>query len=54
MGWTVIDWCQYDPTDACWNGLGRWEYTEIIKVADTDAPVVSCGAPDCSGQGLAK
>ncbi|MBK7226075.1 MAG: T9SS type A sorting domain-containing protein [Saprospiraceae bacterium] len=51
--WTVIDWCQYDPTDLCWNGLGRWEYTEIIKVADTDAPVVSCGAPDCSGQGLA-
>jgi len=51
--WTVIDWCQYDPTDLCWNGLGRWEYTELIKIADIQAPVVSCGAPDCSGQGLA-
>ena len=43
--WTVIDWCQYDPSiDPT---KGRWEYLQIIKVHDTDKPVVSISVGDC-------
>ncbi|MBK7359443.1 MAG: HYR domain-containing protein [Saprospiraceae bacterium] len=43
--WTVIDWCQYDPSIDPENG--RWEYLQIIKVHDTDKPVVSISVGDC-------
>ena len=43
--WTVIDWCQYDPSiDPT---KGRWEYLQIIKVHDTDKPIISIASGDC-------
>ncbi|MGB5026353.1 MAG: T9SS type A sorting domain-containing protein [Saprospiraceae bacterium] len=43
--WTVIDWCQYDPSiDPT---KGRWEYLQIIKVHDTDKPIVTINTGDC-------
>ncbi|HEX5625049.1 MAG TPA: cohesin domain-containing protein, partial [Saprospiraceae bacterium] len=43
--WTVIDWCQYDPSiDPV---KGRWEYLQIIKVHDTDKPVITVTIGDC-------
>lgn len=43
--WVVIDWCQYDPNiDPI---EGRWEYLQIIKVHDTDKPVVSITVGPC-------
>ncbi len=43
--WTVIDWCQYDPSiDPT---KGRWEYLQIIKVHDTDKPVISINVGPC-------
>lgn len=44
--WIVIDWCQYDPTTQ--RDDGRWEYVQIIKVLDTNDPVVMCDVGDCS------
>lgn len=35
--WEIIDWCTYDPTDS----TGYWFYYQIIKVMDTEAPVVT-------------
>ncbi|MBK9107884.1 MAG: T9SS type A sorting domain-containing protein [Saprospiraceae bacterium] len=43
--WVVIDWCQYDPSLDPING--RWEYLQIIKVTDTDKPVVTITVGDC-------
>ncbi len=43
--WVVIDWCQYDPSIDPVNG--RWEYLQIIKVHDSDKPVVSISVGDC-------
>ena len=37
--WIVIDWCQYDPNAT--GSTGYWEYTQILKVEDNDAPVLS-------------
>lgn len=34
--WTVLDWCQYDPSDK----IGIWTYEQIIKVQNTSAPVL--------------
>ena len=43
--WIVIDWCQYDPNlDPT---RGRWEYLQIIKVHDTDKPVITISIGDC-------
>ena len=45
--WIVIDWCQWDPTQGPGNSDGRWEYTQIIKVLDTNDPVVVCEIGEC-------
>ncbi len=37
--WFVIDWCQYDPNDP--DGPGIWQHTQVIKVIDDEAPVLS-------------
>ncbi|RMG88024.1 MAG: hypothetical protein D6714_01350, partial [Bacteroidetes bacterium] len=37
--WTVIDWCQHVPNDP--NSPGIWEYEQVIKIIDTEAPVLS-------------
>lgn len=40
--WSVIDWCQME------NGLPkRWDYTQVIKVQDDEAPIVSFGEQYC-------
>lgn len=38
--WTVVDWCQYDANDV--NPIGVWSHNQVIKVIDTDAPVLDC------------
>ncbi|MCC6816319.1 MAG: HYR domain-containing protein [Saprospiraceae bacterium] len=43
--WTVIDWCQYDPKFS--ETIGRWDFTQIIKVNDREKPIVSCKVGDC-------
>ncbi len=53
--WVVIDWCQYDPNID--REKGRWEFTQVIKVRDTQKPVVTCHVGNCepavlNGQGL--
>lgn len=43
--WVVIDWCQYDPNV---NGeIGRWEFTQVIKVRDLVKPTVTCNVGVC-------
>jgi subtilisin-like proprotein convertase family protein len=41
--WSILDWCQYDPV----TGYGRWDYTQVIKVNDEEAPVVIPSQPGC-------
>lgn len=43
--WVIIDWCQYDPNISATNG--RWEHTQVIKVSDIVAPVVTCNVGPC-------
>ena len=55
--WSVVDWCVFDPSVL--NSPGRYEHTQVIKLIDTQDPVVS--APDslcfavteeCSSKGV--
>jgi hypothetical protein len=45
--WRIIDWCQYGP-----NGqggyYGYWEHVQIIKVINTEPPVIITDQPDIS------
>jgi hypothetical protein len=43
--WTVIDWCQYDPSLHPTNG--RWSYLQIIKVRDLSKPVITVNVGPC-------
>ena len=38
--WIVIDWCQYDPNIP--NSPGYWEHTQMLRVEDNEAPVLTC------------
>ncbi len=38
--WTVIDWCQFDPTNL---SKGRFTYTQVIKGRNTSAPTFTKG-----------
>lgn len=38
--WIVIDWCQYNPNIQ--NSPGYFEHTQVIKVLDEEAPVLTC------------
>ncbi len=40
--WYVIDWCTYDPN----TGEGFWEYVQIIKVLNSDDPVITSSCDD--------
>jgi len=52
--WTVIDWCEYDRSG---RERGKWSMTQVIKVNDSDAPVIENTSnmtfciygPDCGG-----
>lgn len=37
---TVIDWCTYEPNNP--NSTGIWKGTQIIKIKDDVAPVITC------------
>ena len=37
--WSVIDWCVYDPAEP--TGGGRYDYTQEIKIIDTQDPVLT-------------
>ncbi len=53
--WTVIDWCQYDPSNPLNNGY--WSHVQVIKLNNSEAPVFgNCSAieycvygDNCSG-----
>lgn len=34
--WTVLDWCSYDVNSP--DGIGRYEYSQVLKVLDQEAP----------------
>lgn len=36
--WLIVDWCQYVPGTT---GPGRWEWVQIIRIVDTDGPVIT-------------
>ena len=38
--WVVLDWCQYDPENP--SAGGRFSDVQVIKVEDTDPPVMVC------------
>ncbi len=38
--WIVIDWCQYNPNVQ--NSPGYFEHTQVIKVQDNIAPILTC------------
>ena len=47
--WQVIDWCQFEASSQSPNGyLGLWEYQQVIKVLDDDAPEFTTAQPDIS------
>lgn len=39
--YTVINWCDYAPEDANWDGSGIWIHTRLVKVMDSDAPMLA-------------
>lgn len=39
--WTIIDWCTYDP-NAWGNNNGYYEFTQVIKVSNSDKPNIYC------------
>ena len=39
--YTLINWCDYTPTDPTWNGEGLWEHIQIVKVIDETKPVIA-------------
>ncbi len=41
--WTVVDWCQYNPL---FGSKGIWYYTQVIKVLNSDAPVITQGCTE--------
>ncbi len=40
--WEVIDWCVWDPADP--TGAGYYSGQQVLKVIDTDPPVITCPA----------
>ncbi len=36
--WTVVDWCQYEPNQTV--PAGRWDHTQVIKIYNSEAPVI--------------
>ncbi len=38
--YTLVDWCSYNPNDP--NSTGVWRGTQVIKVIDNKAPIITC------------
>jgi len=36
--WSILDWCQYKPNGP-YGQKGRWDYTQVIKLKNSDAPM---------------
>ena len=45
--WSVINWCTYDPADP--SPVGRYEHTQVIKIIDTQDPVMTVADSLCFG-----
>ncbi|MEO1712636.1 MAG: hypothetical protein AAFU60_04800, partial [Bacteroidota bacterium] len=53
--WRIIDWCQFDPSNAIGDGI--WEHEQVFKVVDNTPPFVECvfdpfvklNTPECFG-----
>ena len=43
--WTIIDWCTYDPSNPL--SFGKWEYTQVIKLIDTQDPILTAADSLC-------
>ena len=41
----MINWCGYDPTNP--TSPGKWEYTQEIKIIDTQDPVLTVADSIC-------
>ena len=41
--WTILEWCQFDPTTT-FNGV--FSHTQVIKLRDTEKPVITRGCAD--------
>ncbi len=41
--WTILEWCQFDPTTT-FNGV--FSHTQVIKLQDTEKPVITQGCAD--------
>ena len=37
--WSVINWCNYDPTDP--NSAGRYNHTQVVKIIDSQDPIIT-------------
>ena len=45
--YTFLNWCTYMPNDPNWNGEGKWEFYQTIKVIDDEKPELSsCASAD--------
>ena len=44
--WTIIDWCQHDVNNP--TAGGRWDYVQVIKVLNSQAPNIICSGIDSS------
>ncbi len=44
--WTIVDWCQYDENSG--SSAGSWEYTQVIKVLNSDDPTILSNCDDRS------
>ena len=42
--WLVVDWCQFDEDNP--SAGGSWEYVQVIKVLNSDDPVISSTCND--------
>ncbi len=39
--WTLVDWCQMSDNDP---DAGMWEYVQVFKLTDEDAPIIQASA----------
>ena len=42
--WTIVDWCQYEPNQTI--PAGRWDHTQVIKIFNSEAPVILSDCAD--------
>ena len=50
--YTFLNWCTYMPNDPNWNGEGKWEFYQTIKVIDDEKPELESCAMEEFGVGV--